>query len=278
MKFKYFFSLLLLAGLTSCSTDSEEVIPDNELEGLVKIQTIQNHTHKLELYSANGDLQEGYNKIVFNLQTLDGREMISDAEIQWNPMMHMESMAHSAPKSEINKRTENLYEGYIIFTMAENEIEYWSIDFDYTIDGEVFSLEAPITVLPTERQKVTSFMGLDDKRYVLTLVEPTDPEVATNEVTIGLFQMANMMEYPVMDGYRILIDPRMPGMGNHSSPNNVHLTRFASDDFYHGKLNLTMSGYWRINLILHNEHGEVVKGEPVDEINESSSLYVELEF
>lgn len=267
-----------MAGLTSCSKDSEEVIPNNELEGLLKIQTIQNDTHELELYSPNGNLQEGYNKIVFSLRTLDGQEIIPETEIQWNPVMHMESMAHSAPKSEITKRTENLYEGYIVFTMAESESEYWSIDVEYTIDGEDFSLEIPISVVPTDRQKVTSFLGLDDKRYVLTLVEPTDPEVATNDVTIGLFQMESMMEYSVVDGYQILIDPRMPGMGNHSSPNNVHLTKTASNDFYHGELNFTMSGYWKINLILQNENGEVVKGKPVDEINDSSSLYLELEF
>lgn len=69
----------------------------------------------------------------------------------------------------------------------------------------------------------------------------------------------------------------MPSMGNHGSPNNVDLTQI-SNGFYQGKLSLTMSGYWKINLMLENENGEILKGEPITESNESSSIYFEIEF
>jgi len=39
-----------------------------------------------------------------------------------------------------------------------------------------------------------------------------------------------------------------------------------------------MTGYWKINLQLLNETGEVLKGEPVTDTNEGSSLFLELEF
>ncbi len=74
------------------------------------------------------------------------------------------------------------------------------------------------------------------------------------------------------------MDPRMPGMGNHSSPNNEDLIFDTSSDTYMGKLSLTMTGYWKINLKLENEVGEVLKGEDITEENESSSLFFELEF
>jgi hypothetical protein len=80
-----------------------------------------------------------------------------------------------------------------------------------------------------------------------------------------------------VDNYTIQIDPRMPGMGNHGSPNNVHLTQ-GTDKIYRGKLSLTMSGYWKINLQLLDATGAVLKGEPVAGDNESSSLFFEVEF
>lgn len=70
----------------------------------------------------------------------------------------------------------------------------------------------------------------------------------------------------------------MPGMGNHSSPNNVDLTFDATSKMYKGKLSLTMTGYWKINLKLMNAADEILKGENVTEENESSSLFFEIEF
>jgi len=47
---------------------------------------------------------------------------------------------------------------------------------------------------------------------------------------------------------------------------------------YFGKLSLTMTGYWKINLQLENESGTILKGEPISETVESSSIYFEVEF
>jgi hypothetical protein len=90
--------------------------------------------------------------------------------------------------------------------------------------------------------------------------------------------MENMMSFPVVENYKITVDPRMPGMGNHSSPNNVDLTYTSATKMYDGKLSLTMTGYWRINLKLLNANDEILMGEDVTEVNPESSLYFELEF
>jgi len=39
-----------------------------------------------------------------------------------------------------------------------------------------------------------------------------------------------------------------------------------------------MTGYWKINLQLENDLGEIVKGEPVTDSNEASTIFLELEF
>jgi hypothetical protein len=115
-------------------------------------------------------------------------------------------------------------------------------------------------------------------RYILAYVNPKEPKVAINDLQVVLYKMETMMSFPMVENYKITVDPRMPGMGNHSSPNNEDLTYNAATKTYNGKLSLTMTGYWRINLKLLNTNGEVLKGENVTEANPESSLYFELEF
>ncbi len=135
-----------------------------------------------------------------------------------------------------------------------------------------------ITVMQNAKQSVTSFMGTDGSRYIIALVEPKTPKIAINNMTVGLYKMETMMSFPVVENYKITLDPRMPGMGNHSSPNNTDLTFKAEDAMYHGNLSLTMTGYWVLNLKLLNTQNEVLKGEDITTEITQSSLYLELEF
>lgn len=276
-----FYSILCcLLFLTSCSSDSEDVAPEDEIPGLIKMQSLENNHHLLELYSKSGALEEGYNEIFIRIRDKSQQEFLNNAEIQWQPVMDMHNMQHSAPKSEITKMEgeQSLYTGFIVFPMAENESETWSLTINYTVDGVDYLVNEAIQVLPSERRRVSAFKGADDSNYVLALVAPSEPEIATNDLKLGLFKMEDMMNYSVVEGYTFKMDPRMPGMGNHTSPNNVAPVQGEGDVFYNGKLKLTMSGLWRINLQLFNESGERIKGEPLSETNEQSSLFLELEF
>lgn len=86
------------------------------------------------------------------------------------------------------------------------------------------------------------------------------------------------MSFVPVDGYSLKIDPRMPGMGNHGSPNNTDLVQSSTDSLYHGDLSLTMTGYWCVNLQLLSPEGDILKGEPVTDEIPQSSLYLEIEF
>jgi hypothetical protein len=273
---KYSF-LFLLAALASCSSDDSSTI--SELDGLNKIQEIENTTHIIELYNVNGALEQGYNAISLRIKNKTTNEYEDNASITWNPVMHMTSMMHSCPKSEIERTisTESLYNGYIVFQMAQNSTEYWDLQVNYTIDGVDYTSTAVIDVPASAKQRVTTFTGSDNVKYILALIDPNTPKVALNNANFGLFKMQSMMSFPIVDDYTIKIDPRMPSMGNHSSPNNVNLTQ-GTDDLYHGKLSLTMTGYWKINLQLLNASNEVLKGEEIDDVITSSSIYFELEF
>ena len=268
--------------MLSCSSDDDTTTTQpivTELDGLNKIQEITNDTHSIELYNTNGALEQGYNGISLRIKNKTTNEYEQNATITWNPVMHMTSMMHSCPKSEIVKTAtkETLYNGFIIFQMAQNETEYWDLKVDYTIDNVAYTATAVVNVPASAKQRVTSFTGSDSKRYIIAMIEPNTPKVAVNDMTFGLFKMENMMTFPVVDNFKIKIDPRMPSMGNHGSPNNVDLTQ-STDKLYRGKLSLTMTGYWKINLQLLNELDEVLKGEIITEATPASSIYLELEF
>lgn len=70
----------------------------------------------------------------------------------------------------------------------------------------------------------------------------------------------------------------MPAMGNHSSPNNTDLSQSGTPGFYKGKLSLSMTGYWQINMQVFNATKEIIKGESISYDHQESSLYFDFEF
>lgn len=276
-----YIGLFALVLLVSCSNDSDDIIPEenNETENLQLVKTISNDTHSISLYNESGILLTGYNKLYFQIKN-NNDEYVKNATTSWLPMMNMHNMSHSCPFSNITKTIgkETLYEGYIVFQMASNAMEYWELTINYAINDNEFSATEIIDVSEASKKRVNVFMGSDGVRYIIAMIEPTTPQVAINNMVAGVFKSESMMSYPIVDNYKVLIDPRMPGMGNHGSPNNEDLEQSHIDKLYHGKLSLTMTGYWKVNLQLLNTNGEVLKGEAVTEDNESSSIFFEVEF
>ena len=137
----------------SCSNDDETTV--NELDGITKFKEITNDTHTIELYSNMGSLEHGYNEISLRIKENGTNNYITNAQVSWMPLMHMTSMTHSCPKSEVEKVTENgtLYEGYIMFQMAQNDTEYWDLKIDYTINGIDYTATDVIDVPASAKSK-----------------------------------------------------------------------------------------------------------------------------
>lgn len=286
MKFqlKNIFAILVMAlAFTSCSNDDDDVVTPvvvDELEGLTKFKEISNETHTIELYSHTGATEQGFNEIKLRIKNKSNNQYVKNAEVSWMPIMHMTMMSHSCPNSEVEKISADgtLYEGYIMFQMAQNATEYWDLKIDYTIDGVDYTMTSVIDVPASAKRKVNTFMGSDGVKYLVAYVDPHHPKVAVNDMVVGVWKMQDMMNFPVVDGYTVKIDPRMPSMGNHSSPNNVNATQTTAGDLYNGKLSLTMTGYWKINLQLAKADGTVVKGEQITDTVTESSIFFEIEF
>ncbi|SFW27025.1 hypothetical protein [Chitinophaga sancti] len=266
-------SLLILISFScfvSCSKKDDAVVT-NDLEGFTLVTTLNNNTHKIELYTTSGKFQTGYNEIYVRIKNAQGNT-VNNATITWTPTMHMMGMTHSCPASTISKN-----KGYIVFQMAGTEEEYWDLKVNYTIDDVAYTVTDTIQVAASAKRVVETFQGSDNNRYVLALVNPVKPAVAVNDISAVLYKMESMTSFVVVNNYTIKIDPRMTGMGNHTSPNNVNLTQ-GTAGMYYGKLSLTMTGYWKINLQLADATQTIIKGEAVTDTNEGSSIYFELEF
>ncbi len=283
MKLKYILPVLFIALFTTACSDDDTNFDTpivNEVEGLNKVQELTNSTHTIELFNASGRFYTGYNAISVRIKDNTTNDYVENASISWMPVMQMPTMQHSCPNAnptkELGKNT--VYKGNIIYQMAFTDGTGWSLTVNYTIDNVDYSATSDITVMQNEDQNVSSFVGSDDKRYVVAMVAPTNPIIGNNELVLGVYEMENMMSFPAVQNYSLSLDPRMPGMGNHSSPNNTNLTYNSSDNLYHANLTLTMTGYWVLNLKLMDGQGEILKGENVTEDNIQSSLYLELEF
>lgn len=278
----YFVALLAIAfTFASCSSDdTNNNSITNELDGLTKIQQFDNDSHTIELYSKTGFLQQGFNDINIRIKDKQSTEYIKNATVTWKPIMHMTMMSHSCPFSIINKSSAKgtLYNGYIVFTMPQNATEYWDLEIKYTIEGTEYTALSQIDVPASAKRNLNTFTGTDGTKYIMAYIEPNQPKVAINDLTVGVWKMENMMSFPMVNGYTVKIDPRMPSMGNHTSPNNVNATQSNPGELYNGKLALTMTGYWKINLQLANAEGEILKGETITEANEASSIFFEIEF
>ena len=279
MKFLRILPLVLVTIFASCTSDTNEPAVD-ELEGLTKFKEITNSTHSIELYKHMGGLEQGFNEISLKIKDKATNQYIKNATVTWMPMMHMMTKNHSCPKSPITKvSTDGLvYEGYIVFQMAQNATEYWDLKIDYSINGTAYTMTSVIDVPASAKQKVSSFMGSDNVKYIVAYVDPHHPKVGINDMVVGVWKMQDMMTFPVVDNYKLKVDPRMPSMGNHSSPNNVDATQIGVGDLYKGKLSLTMTGYWKLNLQLLNASGTVLKGETITDAVPASSIYFEIEF
>lgn len=279
MKFqlKNIIAVIVIALSLSCCTTENDNVSD-ELSGFTKFKEITNATHTIELYSQM-TVQQGYNTIAMKIKDNKTGFYIKDAAITWLPLMHMSMMSHSCPNSTVSKMgtSGTVYSGTIVFQMASNSTEYWDLKIDYSSNATSYTVTSVLNVPASARQRVTTFTGSDNVNYVLAYAEPTNPKVAVNDIAVSLYKMNSMTSFSTVDNYTIKIDPRMPSMGNHGSPNNVDLTQ-STDNLYHGKMALTMTGYWKINLQILNASSTVLKGEAISDTVPSSSLYLEVEF
>jgi hypothetical protein len=256
--FKLIFILSLFAIFFACKKGNDPV-PINPLDGLTKLKDgyATGASAKIEIWGQK-NFFAGYNKLFVvlydstNLQT-----RLTDAHITFLPLMTMGMgatlMQHASPVENPDPTAiDGVFPGAIAFIMPTSMGGSWKLgvgvhnhkinkegeaDFDITVDNPAPSVLSVFTS-----------QSADSSKLVLSLVQPTNPKVGMNDIEFTIQKMATMMDWPADDSYAIEITPTMPSMG-HGSPNNVNPVN-TTMGHYKGKVNFTMTGEWRVDVLV----------------------------
>jgi hypothetical protein len=204
---------------------------------------------------ADQPLAVGYNNLYFEVHE-DGVRF-ERAHIYLTTMMHMEAHSHASPFDEPGHHRDemhHLYKAWAIFTMPSGMMGSWELQITVH-DEEHSGFEAAgiIEVDVEESNRVKTFMTEDESRYVLTLVEPADPETGLNDLKVALHKRESMRNFPPVLNAGFEFEPWMPSM-DHGSGNNVAPVH-DNNGFYSGQVNFNMTGDWelRFNITLDGE-------------------------
>jgi hypothetical protein len=272
-----------------CCSAEEALAVYNFLQAVKPIEGVElvvDDQYKVKVYSRTGTLHTGYNDLYFVATKTSTGNYIKFLDItSLTPLMFMSrmNMYHSTPVSgEASTSDINLVavkHGWVSFVMNSSDAGSWSLAFDAKVlkkEGRLEPTSITVDALPDGQQWLKSFKAADDT-YYLSLVNPADWSTGKNTVTAYVSKKNTPATTPysrAQEQLTIEIDPRMPDMGNHTSPDNVALTR-QTDGSYQGHVNLTMTGRWRIHLTIRDAAGNVVAGGD-DLADGYSSLYWEV--
>ena len=310
---RLFFAAAVLVELTSCNSNddfgSQAIeIPGVTIDGDVdccsaeealqvynflqtvkiipELSTVVDGQYNVFVYSRNGSFHTGFNEIFFVATKKKNGNYIKNFDItSVTPLMLMVkmNMKHSTSVGGKAETFNNDYlavkRTWVSFLMNTSESGSWTLGYNVSVlgsNGAVEDVAVNIDALPDGQQWLKNFKW-NDQTYFLSLVNPTDWKTGKNTITAYVSQKSNPITTPYAlaeEQFTIEIDPRMPDMRNHTSPDNVALTKQA-DGSYQGTVNLTMTGRWRIHLTVKDAQGNVVAGG--DELSDSySSLYWEV--
>lgn len=251
-----------------------------------ELSTVVDGQYNVFAYSKTGTFHTGYNEIFFvATKKKNGNYIKNFAVDDLSPQMLMVkmNMKHSTPvggsAESFDENRLAVKRTWVSFVMNTSEAGSWTLGYHASVLGSTGGIEvADITVaeLPEGQQWLKSFKAGGDT-YYLSLVNPTDWTTGTNAIRTYVSKKSTeaTVPYALASGpFTIDIDPRMPDMGNHTSPDNVALTH-QTDGSYQGAINLTMTGRWRIHLTIRDGEGNVVAGGD-DLADGYSSLYWEV--
>jgi hypothetical protein len=262
---KLLYVLLFSSILLACNKDDGSDTLD-PLDGLVKLKEgyALGASAKVEIWGKQ-NFYVGYNNLIVVLyDSLNLTDKITDAHIHFMPLMTMGSgemaMQHASPVENPDEEALNgVFPGAVIFVMPTSADGAWQLSLSvhnhkYDKEGEA---EFDITVDNPATSVLTVFTALtaDNSKLVLSLMQPADPKVGMNDIEMAIHKKVSMMDWPPDDTYTIEIAPEMPSMG-HGSPNNVNPTSIGNGH-YKGKVNFTMTGEWKVNVLVKKDGADV---------------------
>ncbi len=238
--------LVLIIGISlfGCTNSSTEPDPKNDpLAELTKIGEVTQQETKVEVYTEESPAV-GYNKLYIRMINISTNETVTNGTIQIMPMMDMGTMQHSAPfeNTQISSEHEGIFQGAVNFIMSG----MWEISVQFQNDENEDEGEITIEFEVAPSSLIKSAIGPDSLKYFITLVGPIKPLVGMNDFEITIHCRENMMTFPAVKDFDVVMEPSMPSMG-HGSPNNVNPVH-EEMGHYLGEVNFTMTGDWLVEL------------------------------
>ncbi len=242
----FLFALTLF--VAACEKDDDQIPEEVNLLSITKAGSGAGHFN-VEL-RAKEPLFQGYNKLYFDIRRSSGNSRVTQASVTLLPLMHMTMMTHAAPfENPVNMPNEDgLFEGAVVFIMPSNPEEGWTLEVAIDSEGEkdTVNLTIPEVRSLEEVREFSVVSQVDGKTYFISLPEPSTPKVGINDIGFTIHFRENMLSFPAAEDLSVVIEPEMPSM-NHGSPNNVNPVH-TGNGHYKGKVNFTMTGWWRVNI------------------------------
>ena len=249
------------------SCDKDDVTPSQQSDLMTVAESVtDNNLYKVSLLAAD-TLFHGYNNLFFSVEQLSNKQKLTSANITLYPEMDMVTMRHSAPTENPSELADvnDLFEAAVVFIMPDTDDMKWRLKVNVESGGVADSVWLTISkVKSLDEPKIINFISAADSttKYFVSLVEPFDPKVGINDFEVAVHYKKTMMSFPADEDVTVAIDPQMPSM-DHGSPNNVNPVH-DQNGHYKGKVNFTMTGWWRVYLDLEKDGKKLTDGTYID--------------
>lgn len=260
-------TMALALFVTSCKKEETNpgTPPDNPLSEYVLIAESQATTldYSVRVYAPEA-LFVGYNHILVQVEDNNSGAIIDNPSVMFMPLMEMNSgMNHGCPSEQpMYNSSLQVMEGTVTFVMPSLGQGEWFLGLKITDDaGTSEELKLSVEIIQKDEPKLFSFISATDpdQRVFVALVEPRQPIIGINNYELAIYERETMMSWPALEMLNVEIDPEMPTMG-HGSPNNENPIDMGNGH-YLGKVNFTMSGYWKVNMKIKSSTGDMMKDD-----------------
>jgi hypothetical protein len=264
--FKIIFIPLLAIALFATSCKKEETNPGTPVDDPLSEYVLISETSAATLdctvkVYAQEALFVGYNYILVQVKDNATGEILDNPNMMFMPVMEMNSgMMHACPLEQPTYNTSlQVMEGTITFVMPSMGQGKWNLGLKLkNTAGTEEDINIDVDVMQKAESQLFSFVSANNpnQSVFVALVNPRMPQIGINDFEVVVYERQSMMSWPALEMLNIEIDPEMPTMG-HGSPNNVNPIDMG-EGHYLGKVNFTMSGYWKVNMKFETTTNEMM--------------------
>jgi len=264
----YFLCLCISIFFLSCAKDTisgDINFENNPLKNRVLFHSFSNIFHQIELYARDTILYEGYNDILIRIKDKD-ENYISYAEIEWKAYS---SDSIYSPFSKIIRSIDNpdVYTSFLIFPTNTSD-KNWALEISYQIQSSTYFATTFLTPQRPDSNQINiqSQIGLENKEYIVALVDPYFPIRGNNNCSILVYEKISSSEYINLNNLNIIA---WNSSENYTQDRTFEIDFRPITEMYQGKIEIPDSGLWQLNLTIKDNKDNVILA------NEKSAKYPE---